>query len=114
VGKHVTIQRVQSGVVDVGNEHPFTQIVEHDNAGDATKSAEGALVEFSPDPRAGAEDEQTNCFAAAAQGHYEQSGASILASFGIAHHRAATVIDLRFLAGRSGNHYAGFGRLSAT
>jgi len=30
VRQYITIEWVQSGIVDVGDEHPFAQIVEHD------------------------------------------------------------------------------------
>jgi hypothetical protein len=71
-------------------------------------------MQFGPDAGAGAEGQQSNRFPAAAQRHHEQPGAPILVGFGIAHHRAGTVIDLRFLTRRSDDHHAGFGSLRAT
>jgi hypothetical protein len=38
VGEHIAVERIKSGIVDVGDEHAFAQIVEHDNPRDATES----------------------------------------------------------------------------
>ena len=111
VREHIAIERIQSGIVNVGDEHALAQIVEHDDAGGAAQSAKGSFVQFGPDARTGAERQQTNRLATAAQRHHEQPGAPVLAALGIAHHRAGAVIDLRFLAGRGDDHDAGFGRL---
>jgi hypothetical protein len=68
-------------------------------------------MQFGPDASAGAEGQQTNGFATAAQRHHEQPCAPTLMGFGIAHHRAGAVIDLRFLAGTRDDHHTGLGRL---
>src|SRR5215471_12319613 len=36
MGEHIAVERVESGVVDIGDEHTFFQIVEHDDAWTAT------------------------------------------------------------------------------
>jgi|SRR5579862_4265624 len=59
VSQHVAIEGIQSGIVDVGDKYAFLQIIEHHDAGTAAESAEGFLVQLSPDARAGAEREQT-------------------------------------------------------
>src|ERR1022692_302584 len=104
---------VQSRIVNVRDEHALAQIVEHDDARWAAQPAKGSFVQFGPDSRTGAEGQQTNRLAAAAQSHHEQPGAPVLAALGIAHHRAGAVIDLRLLAGRGDDDDAGFGRLDA-
>jgi hypothetical protein len=113
VSEDIAIQRIQRGIVDVGDEHAFAQIVEHDDASGATESAEGTLVQFGPDASTGAEGKQPNRFATTTERHDEQPCAPMLASVGIAHHRPSAVIDLRFLTGRSRDHHAGFGSLRA-
>ena len=79
VREHVAIERIESGIVDVGDEHALAQIVEHDDAGGAAQSAKGSFVQLGPDARTGAEGQQTNRLAAAAERHHEQPGAPILA-----------------------------------
>ena len=111
VREHIPIERIECGIVDVGDEHALAQIVEHDDAGSATQPAKGAFVQLGPDARAGAKRQQPNRLAAAAQRHHEQPGAPILAAFGITHHGTGAVIDLRLLASRGDDHDAGFGRL---
>jgi len=32
MGEHVAIERIEGGVVDVGNQHTFEQIIQHQNA----------------------------------------------------------------------------------
>ena len=113
VSEYVAVERIQRGIVEVGDEYALAQIVENDHARGAAKSAESALVELGPDTSAGAERQQTNGFPAAAQGHDEQTRAAIRAGFGIAHHRSSAVVDLGFLAGRRGDHHAGFRYLRA-
>jgi hypothetical protein len=71
-------------------------------------------VQLSPDARTGAERQQTNRFAAAAQRHHEQPSALVLAALGITHHRSGAVINLRLLAGRGKDNDAGFGGLRST
>src|ERR1019366_5516697 len=94
--------------VNVGDKHALAQIVEHDDARSAAQPAKGAFVQLGPDARAGAEGQQTNRLAAAAQRHHEQPGAPVLAALGIAHHGTGTVINLRLLAGRGDDDDASF------
>jgi hypothetical protein len=115
VCEHIAVEGIERGIVDVGDENALAQIVENDDVGGPAESAESTLVQFRPDARTGAEGEQANRFPAAAQRHHKQPRAPVLAGLGIAHHRASTVIDLRFLAGSGDDHHAGFGRrLSGT
>ena len=99
VGEHIPKERIERGLVDVGSEHAFAQIVEHDHARAAAEPAKGFLMELGPHPRTGTEDQQANRLAAVAQRHHEQPGAPVLAALLIAHHRTGAVIDLGFFAG---------------
>ena len=108
--QHVAVQRIERGIVDVGREHAFAQIIEHHHASHSTQSAKRFLVQLGPDPRAGAEHQKANRFPAVSQRHHEQPRAPVLAGVRIAHHRTGAVIDLRFFAGRGFNHHAGFRR----
>ncbi len=102
VREHIAIERIESGIVNVGDKYAFAQVIVNHDASGAAESAKRSLMQLGPDARTGAERQQTNRLAAAAQRHHEQPGAPILAGFGIAHHRARAVIDLRFLAGSGG------------
>ena len=108
VPEHVAVERVERGIVDVGRENAFAQIIEDNHASDTTQPAKGLLVQFGPGLRTGVEHQQANRLAAVAQSQHEQSRAPILAALRIADHRAVAVIDLRFFAGRGLDHGAGF------
>src|SRR5215212_2920251 len=71
VGQHITVERIEGGVVDVRSEHSFTQIVEHDDPHTAAQPAERCFMEFGPDARAGAKGEQAHGLATVAEGHDE-------------------------------------------
>src|SRR3954471_16949504 len=97
-----------------GLSTPSLRFVEHDGAADTTQSAERLLMQFGPRARAGLEGEQANGLAAVAQREYEQACAPVSASVGIAHHRPAAIVDLRFLSGsRDDNRTRRLGRLAA-
>src|SRR5271165_3731920 len=113
VSQHIAVERIESGIVNVGDEHALTQIIEHDDARGAAQPAKGSFVQLGPDARTGAEGQQTNRLAAAAQRHHEQPGAPVLAALGIAHHGAGAVINLRLLPGCGDDHHAGFGHLGS-
>ena len=105
VGEHVAIEWVQSGVVDIGDEHTFFKVIEHDDARTATQSPEGFLVELGPDAGTGAKDQETDRLAAVAEGHDEQPRTPIFSGLRIADHRTfASVIHLRFFSGRRDDH----------
>ena len=65
-------------------------------------------MQFSPDLRTGAEDQQANRFTAVAQSHHEQPRASVLATERFAGHGAFAVIDLGLFARRGFDHRASF------
>ena len=111
--EHIAVQGVERGIVDVGGEHALAQIIEHNDARAATQPAEGLLMQFGPDLRAGPEHQQANRLAAVAQSQHEQPRAPVLAAVRVAHHRAGAVIDLSFFTGCGLDHCAGFRRLLA-
>ncbi len=114
VGEDVAIEWIQSGVVDVGDEHAFAQVIEHDDTGTTTQSAKRFLVQLGPDARAGAESQQAYCLTAIAEGQHEQSCASIFAGLRIADHRAGAVIDLGLFSWRGKDYRTRLqGRVSA-
>jgi len=61
--KHITIERIQSGVVDVRREHAFAQIVEHDDSDGAAQTAKRIFVQLGPDLRARLPRQEAYCFA---------------------------------------------------
>jgi len=95
------VQRIQSRIVDVGLEHSFAEVVEHDGLGGAAQPAEGLLVQLGPGSRARLKGQQTNAFAAVSEREYEQARAAITAGARVAHQGPGAVVDLRFLAGTS-------------
>ena len=98
VRKHIAVERIERGIVEVGLEHAFAQIVEHYDPWAAAEPAKGFLVELGPGLRTGAKDQQANRLAAVAQRHDEQPSAPVLAAFLVAHHRTGAVVDLGFFA----------------
>ena len=98
VGKHIAVQRIERGFVDVGGEHALAQIVEHHHPRAATETTKGFLMELGPDLGAGTKDQQADRFAAVAQRHHEQTSAPVLAALLVTHHRAGTVVDLSFFS----------------
>jgi len=47
--ENIAEQRVDGGIVDVGNRHAFFQVVENYDTWAATQSAKRFLMEFRPD-----------------------------------------------------------------
>src|SRR5207302_6067331 len=113
VSEAVTVEGIQCWVVDVGAQHPFAQIIEHDDLRDRAKSAKRFLVELRPDLCAGAEDQESDGLATVAERQDEEPAAAILAGARITHHRSFAVIDLRFFARCGEDDAAGLGRLLA-
>jgi len=56
VPEHVAVQRVERGVVYVGSENAFVQVIEDNHASDAAQPTKGFLVQFGPSLRAGSKD----------------------------------------------------------
>jgi hypothetical protein len=99
--QNVAVQRVQRGIVDVGCKDALAEIVEHDHSRGTSQPAKCFLMQLGPDLRTGAEHQQPDRLATAAQGQHEQPRAPVLASLRVAHHRPVAVIDLSlFLMGR--------------
>ena len=100
VREHVAIERIERGIVDVGREDAFAQIVEDDHADGAAEPTKRALVQLRPDLRARSPHEQPHRFARAAERQDEEARAAVLARAAVADHRALAVVDLAFFAGR--------------
>ena len=113
MGQDVAVQRVERWIVDVGREHAFAQVVEHNHSRCSTEPPKSPLVQLSSGLRTGPEDQQPNRFAAEAQGQHEQPGAPILPALRIANHRAGTIIHLCFFTCFGENHRACFRRLDS-
>ena len=79
VREHVAIERIERGIVDVGREDAFAQIVEDDHADGAAESTKRPLVQLRPDLRARSPHQQPHRFARAAQRQDEEARASVLA-----------------------------------
>src|SRR6202034_43031 len=104
--QHVTVQRIERGLINVGREHAFAQIIEHHYTSDSAQSAKSFLMQLSPNTRTGTEHQKANSFSAISQRQNEQAGTPVLASLGVAHHRAGSIIDLRFFTRRGLNDHA--------
>jgi len=94
VRQHVAVDGVERRVVDVGREHAFLQVVEHDDLRCATETTEGLLVQLGPDLRARAKRQEPDALAAPAQRAHEQPHPAVLARLRVAHHRAVAVVAL--------------------
>src|SRR5215471_15956494 len=70
-------------------------------------------MELSPDASTGSEHQQPYCLAAIAQRKHEQTGASVLAAFRLAHHGPAAVVDLAFFSRGSEDHRSRLRKLGA-
>ena len=99
VRQNIAIQGIQAGIVDVGNQYAFPQIVQNYHSSRSAQPPQGFLMQLGPDARAGTEAQQPNRFAAVAQRQNEHPATPVLAALRVAHHRAAAVIDLRLFAG---------------
>ena len=64
--EQISKKRVEGGIVEIGLDNPFPQIVEHDHAGSAAQAAKGPFVQLRPDAGARAEGQQTDGLAAVA------------------------------------------------
>lgn len=58
--EHVAIERIESGIVHVADEHDLAQIIEDDDARGAAQPAKRSFVQLGPDARAEAEGQQAN------------------------------------------------------
>src|SRR5579885_1884217 len=108
--QHVTVQRIERGLINVWREHALAQIIEHHHASGPASPAKRLLMQLGPDTRTGTEHQKANGLPAVSQRQNEQSSAPILAVLRIAHHRAGAVINLGLLTGSGFNHHAGFWR----
>jgi len=96
VREHIPIQWIERRLVDVGREHAYFEVVEHDHSGRATESAKGPLVQFGPRLRTRLPDQESYGFARVAEGEDKQTRTAKLSGLRMADHRSVTVVDLRF------------------
>ena len=113
VGEHVAVEGIDFWIVDVGTQHAFGEIVEHDIFGRSAEAAEGGCVQLRPNLRTRMKAEQPDAFAAESERQNEEPGAAVVTGFRIANLRAGTVVDLSFLARRRDDDGAGFPCLCA-
>jgi hypothetical protein len=52
MGQHITIEWIQAGIVDVGRQHAFPQIVQNDDSRGSAKPPKSLLTQLCPHPRA--------------------------------------------------------------
>src|SRR5262249_59808405 len=57
VRQYVLEQRIESGIVNVGREHAFFQVIQYDDARAAAEPTKRRLMQLSPRARAGTKDE---------------------------------------------------------
>ena len=82
VREHVAIERIERGIVDVGREDAFFEIVEDDDAHRAAEATKRALVQLGPDLRARPPHEQPHRFARVAEREDEEPRAAVFARLG--------------------------------
>ena len=111
--QHVAVEGIDGGIVDVGREHAFAEIIQDDDAGAAAEPAKGLLMQFRPDLRTGAEDQEAHTLAAITERQNKEPGAAIFTALWITDHGTRAVIDLSFFAGRGLDDRACFRRLPA-
>ena len=98
VRQNVAIEWVQSGIVYVGRQHAFAQIIQHHQPRGAAQAAKRLLMQLGPDPRTGTERQKPYRLPAVAECQNEQPRAPVLARVGIAHHRTSPIINLGLFA----------------
>ena len=58
--EHIPVQGVERGIVNVGREYAFPQIIEHDHVSTSAQTAKSLLMQFGPDLRTGTKYQQAN------------------------------------------------------
>ena len=96
VRQHIAIERIERGIVDVGREHAFAQIVEDDHARAPPSRRNACSCSSAQICALESQDQQPHRFAGVAQRQDEEPRAPVLARCAIAHHRAVAVVDLAF------------------
>jgi len=52
MGQHVAIEGIQAGIVDVGRQYPFPQIIQNDDPRGSAQPPKSLLMQLCPHPRA--------------------------------------------------------------
>jgi len=110
VREQIAIKWIEYGIVDVGSEHAFAQVIQHQNAHGATQPAKCFFVQLGPDVRTGTKDQEAHCLAAIAQGEDKQARAPILTTWLFQDHRTGPIINLGFLTRGRDDRRPGDGR----
>src|SRR5258708_26061649 len=98
VSQNIAEQRVDRGIVEVGNRYAFFQVVENDESWTTAQATKFFLVQFRPSAYTRPPGEQAHAFAAIAERQHEQPRPAMLSALRITHHRTAAVVDLRFFS----------------
>jgi hypothetical protein len=109
--QHVTVERIQRGIVDVRSQYAFPQVIEHHHTRRAREPPKSLFMQLSPGLRTGTKHQQANRFAAVAQRHHKQPRAAILASNGIADHGPSAIVNLAFFTWGGFDYRARFRRV---
>jgi len=59
VRQHIAVEWIESGIVKVGGQHAFAQIVQHHQACGSAEPAKSPLMKFGPDACAGTKHQQS-------------------------------------------------------
>jgi hypothetical protein len=108
VGHHAVVRqgrgvhRVEIGLVQVGLEDAFLQIVQHHVLGAAAEVPQGLLVQLGPDLLAGLPHHAPEAGTGVPQGGHEQAGLAVPVAAGHAGGSALAVVHLHLLAGQEG------------
>lgn len=89
---------VELGLVQVGRDDAFLEIVEHDIADDTAEIPKSLFVELCPGLLARLPDHPPEAAPRVAQRHHKQARSAVATALWITGQRAFAIIDLRFLA----------------
>jgi hypothetical protein len=100
VREHGSVDTIDLGLVEIGRDDAFLEIVENDVTAAAAKIAKGLLMQPCPDLLARLPDHATEAAPGVTQRHDEQPRPAVATRLGLARERALAVVDLRLFAGR--------------
>jgi hypothetical protein len=111
--EHVTVQRVERRLVDIGREHALLQIVEDDRPRRPAQPTKRLLVEGRPGLRVRVPRQQPYGFARVRERQDKEARPAVLTGVRMTDHRPLAVVDLGFLPRRRRDDYSGLGRCGA-
>ena len=95
VREHGAIHRIQFRSVEIGADHPFPEVVEHEVLGAPAACGPGLLMQLRPDLLVGLPHHLPEALARVLERHHEQIPALVFARV-VERGRALSVVDLRF------------------